>query len=71
MDVKILADIIKGRGRNPFDHKKLNLDVPEFKNLNPTAENIVVVIGIKNQKRIKDEFDVEVVLMRLLQLCNL
>jgi 6-pyruvoyltetrahydropterin/6-carboxytetrahydropterin synthase len=27
-----------------FDHKNLNVDVPEFKNLNPTAENIVVVI---------------------------
>jgi 6-pyruvoyltetrahydropterin/6-carboxytetrahydropterin synthase len=62
MDVKILADIIKEEVENPFDHKNLNLDVPEFKDLNPTAENIVVVIWSKIRKRIKAEFDVEVVL---------
>jgi 6-pyruvoyltetrahydropterin/6-carboxytetrahydropterin synthase len=62
MDVKILADIIKEEVENQFDHKNLNLDVPEFENLNPTAENIVVVIWDKIRKKIKLEFDLEVVL---------
>ena len=44
VDVKILKDFIKSEIEDAFDHKNLNVDVPEFKNLNPTAENIVVVI---------------------------
>lgn len=62
MDVKILADIIKEEVENQFDHKNLNLDVPEFKELNPTAENIAVVIWNKIRKRISTDFDLEVVL---------
>ncbi|MEJ0105401.1 MAG: 6-carboxytetrahydropterin synthase [Bacteroidota bacterium] len=44
MDLKILSDIIKKEILARFDHKNLNLDTKEFKNLNPTAENIAVVI---------------------------
>lgn len=44
MDMKILADIIKENVEQKFDHRNLNLDTAEFKNLNPTAENIAVVI---------------------------
>ena len=44
IDVKILKEFIKSEVEDAFDHKNLNLDVPEFKDLNPTAENIVVVI---------------------------
>ena len=62
MDIKILSDLIKDEIEDRFDHKNLNLDVPEFKNLNPTAENIVVVIWNKIRKRIKPEFELEVVL---------
>lgn len=62
VDVKILADIIKEEVENPFDHKNLNLDVPDFENLNPTAENIVVVIWNKIRKRIQSDFELEVVL---------
>ena len=62
MGVKFLSDIIKEDVENQFDHKNLNLDVPDFKDLNPTAENIVVVIWNKIRKRIKPEFDLEVVL---------
>ena len=62
MDVKVLADLIKLHIEDEFDHKNLNLDVPEFQDLNPTAENIVVVIWNKIRKRIKPEFDLEVVL---------
>lgn len=43
-DMKILSDLIKEHVTDRFDHKNLNLDVPEFKELNPTAENIAVVI---------------------------
>ena len=62
MDVKILSDIIKEDIENKFDHKNLNVDCPEFENLNPTAENIVVVIWNKIRLRINPEFDLEVIL---------
>ncbi len=44
MDTKKLSDLIKEKVTNKFDHKNLNEDCEEFKNLNPTAENIVIVI---------------------------
>ncbi|WP_298426939.1 6-carboxytetrahydropterin synthase [uncultured Kordia sp.] len=62
MDVKVLKDLIKSEVEDAFDHKNLNLDVPEFKNLNPTAENIVVVIWNKLRKHISLALDLEVVL---------
>ena len=62
LDIKVLADIIKEDVEDQFDHKNLNLDVPEFKDLNPTAENIVVVIWNKIRKRIEPHFDLEIVL---------
>ena len=43
VDVKILSDLIKEHIENAFDHKNLNLDVPDFEKLNPTAENIAVI----------------------------
>ncbi|MFT6971359.1 MAG: 6-pyruvoyltetrahydropterin/6-carboxytetrahydropterin synthase [Roseivirga sp.] len=43
-DMKIIKDIVREHVVDKFDHKNLNLDVEEFKNLNPTAENISVVI---------------------------
>ena len=62
MDVKILADLIKLHIEDAFDHKNLNLDVPEFENLNPTAENIAVVIWQKLRNQIEIKYDLEVVL---------
>ena len=44
MDLKVLSDLINKEITERFDHKNLNLDTVEFKNLNPTAENIAVVI---------------------------
>ena len=44
MDLKLLSDLVNEKVLEKFDHKNLNLDVEEFKNLNPTAENIAVVI---------------------------
>lgn len=62
MDVKFLSDIIKEEVEFHFDHKNLNLDVPEFENLNPTAENIVVIIWNKIRAKVKSDLDLEVVL---------
>ena len=62
IDVKILADLIKLHIEDAFDHKNLNLDVPDFENLNPTAENICVVIWQKLRTHIAIYLDLEVVL---------
>ena len=47
MDMKVLKDLIRTEIEDAFDHKNLNEEVPEFKILNPTTENIVVVIWNK------------------------
>jgi 6-pyruvoyltetrahydropterin/6-carboxytetrahydropterin synthase len=44
IDMKVLKDLIKEKIEDRFDHKNLNTQTEEFKNLNPTAENIAVVI---------------------------
>jgi 6-pyruvoyltetrahydropterin/6-carboxytetrahydropterin synthase len=44
MDLKKLSDIVNEQVLERFDHKNLNVDTEEFRNLNPTAENIVIVI---------------------------
>jgi len=62
LDVKILKDIIKTEVEDAFDHKNLNLDVEEFKDLNPTAENIVVVIYNKIKAKIDSKLELEVTL---------
>ncbi|WP_435625051.1 6-pyruvoyl trahydropterin synthase family protein [Flagellimonas sp.] len=62
MDMKVLKDLIKEHVEDKFDHKNLNEDVPDFKNLNPTAENIVVVIWKKLRPHIDKNKNLEVVL---------
>ena len=62
IDIKDLKDIIADEVEQPFDHKNLNLDVEEFKDLNPTAENIAVVIWNRIRRRIDNTMDLEVVL---------
>ena len=44
MDLKLLSDLVSEKVLERFDHKNLNIDTEEFKNLNPTAENIAIVI---------------------------
>jgi 6-pyruvoyltetrahydropterin/6-carboxytetrahydropterin synthase len=44
IDLKILSDLVKEEIMDRFDHKNLNLDTVEFAELNPTAENIAIVI---------------------------
>ncbi len=60
MDMKLLSDLIKREIHSRFDHKNLNLDTEEFKNLNPTAENIVIVIYNLLRPHIDAEKDVQV-----------
>ncbi|MEL6812805.1 MAG: 6-carboxytetrahydropterin synthase [Bacteroidota bacterium] len=60
IDLGLLKQIIKEEVENPFDHKNLNVDVPEFKDLIPTAENIAKVIWEKLRERLDPEFDVSV-----------
>ncbi|AKA35861.1 6-pyruvoyl trahydropterin synthase family protein [Flagellimonas lutaonensis] len=62
MDMKKLKDLIKAHVEEAFDHKNLNEDVPEFKNLNPTAENIAVVIFDKLRPHIGNSKELEIVL---------
>ncbi|MHC5310778.1 6-carboxytetrahydropterin synthase [Myroides sp. LJL116] len=62
MDLKVLSDLIELHIEDAFDHKNLNLDVPEFADLIPTAENIAVVIWQKLRNFIPKDNDLEVVL---------
>ena len=62
MDMKVLRDLIKSEVEDAFDHKNLNVQVPEFQNLIPTAENIVVVIYNKLRPHLETTQDLEVVL---------
>lgn len=62
IDMKILKDIIKEEIEDAFDHKNLNIEVEEFKDLNPTAENIVIVIYNKIRPRLDTLLDLEMVL---------
>lgn len=57
MDMKVLKDLMDEEFIEPWDHRNLNLDTEEFKNLNPTAENIAVVIWNKLRKRIDMRFN--------------
>jgi 6-pyruvoyltetrahydropterin/6-carboxytetrahydropterin synthase len=61
-DLKILGDIVKEHVIDKFDHKNLNLDLPEFKNLNPTAENIALVIWKILRNKIETKYEIKVVL---------
>ncbi|WP_346238199.1 6-pyruvoyl trahydropterin synthase family protein [Niabella insulamsoli] len=60
MDMKVLSDLIKTSVIAKFDHKNLNLDTEEFKSLNPTAENIAIVIYNILRPQISDDLDVQV-----------
>ncbi len=61
-DLKILKEIIKEAIEDRFDHKNLNLDTVEFKNLNPTAENISVVIWDILRKRLDQKYQLHITL---------
>ena len=61
-DMKVLSDLIKEEVVNRFDHRNLNLDLEEFKDLNPTAENIVRVIYDILRSKIESALDLKITL---------
>lgn len=61
-DMKILSDLIKEHVLDRFDHKNLNLDVEEFKILNPSAENIAIVIYDILREKISNDYDLKITL---------
>ncbi len=62
IDLKVLKDLIYNEIEIPFDHKNLNIEVEEFKDLNPTAENIAVVIWNRLRPKLKSDFELSVTL---------
>lgn len=62
IDLKILKDLIKQEIEDPFDHKNLNTQVAEFKSINPTAENIAVVIYRRLRPFIDADKDLKITL---------
>ena len=62
IDMKVLRDMIRTEIEDAFDHKNLNEEVPEFKTLNPTSENIVVVIWNKLRSKIDNKNKLSVTL---------
>ena len=59
-DLKALSDIIEEHVLKHFDHKNLNLDTSYFKTLNPTAENIAIVIWRILRQQIDTQFDLKI-----------
>lgn len=60
IDLKILSQIIHDEILEAFDHRNLNLDCPEFKDIIPTAENITIVIWNKLRLKIPKHLQIEV-----------
>ncbi len=62
IDTKVLSTLIKTEVLERFDHKNLNLDTPEFKTLNPTAENIAFVIYTMLRAKIEAKYELKIML---------
>jgi 6-pyruvoyltetrahydropterin/6-carboxytetrahydropterin synthase len=60
IDLKVLKDVIREKVEKRFDHKNLNLDTEEFKELNPTAENICYVIWKILKENLDERYDLTV-----------
>ena len=57
MDLKLLSDLVNEQVLERFDHKNLNVDTEEFRELNPTAENIAIVIHDLLRPHISEKLD--------------
>jgi len=62
IDLKVLKDIIRDEIEEVLDHKNLNLDIPYFKKVIPTAENICIFIWDIMRKKISNDKDISVTL---------
>jgi 6-pyruvoyltetrahydropterin/6-carboxytetrahydropterin synthase len=60
IDLKLLSEVIEESILNRFDHKNLNLDVEEFSKLNPTAENIAIVIYRMLREKLNPALELQV-----------
>ncbi len=60
IDLKLLSDMIEESVLNRFDHKNLNLDTAEFKDVNPSAENIAIAIYDILRKQVDSKLDLQV-----------
>jgi len=62
IDTKHLSQLVKDHVIEKFDHKNLNLDTQEFKELNPTAENIAMVIYGILRKQLDNRYELKITL---------
>jgi 6-pyruvoyltetrahydropterin/6-carboxytetrahydropterin synthase len=60
IDTKYLSDLIQNHVLEKFDHKNLNLDVEEFKVLNPTTENIAMIIYMILRPLIEEKYELKI-----------
>ncbi len=60
IDMKVLSDLIQQEIVARFDHRNLNLDTAEFRSLNPTAENIAIVIFNLLRPHLENKLDLQV-----------
>ena len=60
IDLKVLSDIIKEKVENKFDHKNLNLDIPEFQNTIASTENFCYLIWKILDEELGDDLEVQV-----------
>jgi len=60
IDMKLLSDLIQREIMERFDHRNLNLDTVEFASLNPTAENIAIVIYDLLRPHLENKLDLQV-----------
>ena len=60
MDMKTLSELVRKEIHSRFDHKNLNLDTEEFRELNPTAENIAIVVFKLLRPHIDKKFDLQI-----------
>ncbi|MBS1617773.1 MAG: 6-carboxytetrahydropterin synthase [Bacteroidetes bacterium] len=60
IDIAILNEILRTEVLEPLDHSNLNEDIAEFKTLNPTGENIVVVVYDRIRAKLDSKYDLKV-----------
>ncbi len=60
IDLSILKMIIKEEVEDYLDHKNLNIEIPEFKDVNPTVENICILIWNRIRKVLDEKYDLKV-----------
>ncbi|WP_313385353.1 6-carboxytetrahydropterin synthase [Chishuiella sp.] len=62
MNLDELRKIIEVEVEDYLDHKNLNVDIEEFKNINPSAENIVILVWNKIRAKLSKELELKVTL---------